>query len=69
MGDKVAAVNMSEQSAREPVEQFIRERAYQLYEERGRGDGHEWDDWLQAEGEITQKLTAEQFSELSDKAA
>ena len=30
----------------------IRQRAYQLYEARGREDGHEQDDWLQAEVEI-----------------
>jgi hypothetical protein len=30
----------------------IRERAYQLYEEHGRQDGHDVEDWLAAEGEI-----------------
>ena len=30
----------------------IRRRAYALYEERGRTDGHEIDDWLQAEAEV-----------------
>ncbi len=41
-------------------EEDIRRRAYELYEERGRGEGHELDDWLQAEQEITQvtRLTA-----------
>ncbi len=33
----------------------IRVRAYQLYEARGREDGHELDDWLRAEEELTQK--------------
>jgi hypothetical protein len=33
----------------------IRLRAYQLYEARGREDGHELDDWLRAEAEIMQK--------------
>jgi hypothetical protein len=32
----------------------IQERAYQLFELRGREDGHELDDWLQAEKEINQ---------------
>ena len=32
----------------------IRELAYQLYEERGRADGHELDDWLEAESIISQ---------------
>lgn len=33
----------------------IRRRAYELYEQRGRVDGHELDDWLQAEFEVTQR--------------
>jgi len=33
----------------------IRQRAYELYEARGRKDGHELEDWLRAEAEITQK--------------
>jgi hypothetical protein len=32
--------------------QEIRFRAYELYEKRGRGDGHALDDWLQAEAEL-----------------
>ena len=32
----------------------IRVRAYQLYEDRGRDDGHDLDDWLQAEAELSQ---------------
>ena len=30
----------------------VERRAYELYEQRGRGDGHDWDDWLQAEREL-----------------
>jgi hypothetical protein len=33
----------------------IRRRAYQLYEERGRTEGHELGDWLQAESEMAQR--------------
>jgi hypothetical protein len=32
----------------------IRVRAHQLYEQRGRDDGHDLDDWLQAEAELSQ---------------
>jgi len=32
--------------------EFIRHRAYQLFEARERQSGHELDDWLQAEREI-----------------
>jgi hypothetical protein len=31
-------------------------RAYQLYEARGRGDGLDLQDWLEAEQEITSQL-------------
>ena len=30
----------------------MRARAYELYEVRGRMDGHAEEDWLQAEGEV-----------------
>ena len=35
-----------------PMEQQIQQRAYELYEQRGRTDGQDLDDWLQAESEI-----------------
>lgn len=34
------------------LEEQIRYRAYQLYEQRGNADGYELEDWLQAEAEI-----------------
>lgn len=34
------------------TEERVRERAYQLYEQRGEIDGFALDDWLQAEREI-----------------
>jgi len=34
------------------VEEKIRLRAYELYEQRGKIEGHALDDWLQAEEEI-----------------
>jgi DUF2934 family protein len=37
------------------LEEKILQRAYELYEERGREDGHDIEDWLCAEEEITQK--------------
>jgi hypothetical protein len=36
----------------------IRRRAYELYEQRGSNDGHELGDWLQAESEVAQKAKA-----------
>ena len=42
---------MTQQS---PKTEQIAARAYQLYLERGRTDGHDVDDWLQAEYELIQ---------------
>ena len=36
-------------------EDRIRRRAYQLYEQRERGDGHDVEDWLRAEEEVAQR--------------
>ncbi len=32
----------------------IRVRAHELFEQRGREEGHDLEDWLQAEAEVTQ---------------
>jgi hypothetical protein len=37
------------------LQEQIRLRAYELYEQRGREDGRDLADWLQAESEVTQK--------------
>ena len=37
------------------LEQQISLRAHELYEARGREDGHAMEDWLRAEEEITNK--------------
>ncbi len=39
------------------LEHQIRQRAHELYEARGREDGHELEDWLRAEEEIAGKKT------------
>ena len=38
------------------IPDLIRHRAYQLFEARGRRQGHELDDWLHAEREIKHHL-------------
>jgi hypothetical protein len=37
----------------EILEDQIRARAYELYEERGKEDGNHVEDWLRAEAELT----------------
>ncbi|HVM61046.1 MAG TPA: DUF2934 domain-containing protein [Verrucomicrobiae bacterium] len=51
---------MTQQS---PKTEQIAARAYQLYLERGRTDGHDVDDWLQAEYELMQ-LPVRKLAEL-----
>jgi hypothetical protein len=47
-------INQTTESTSDLQEQ-IRRRAHELYEQRGRDDGHELDDWLQAESEMTKQ--------------
>jgi len=37
------------------LQEQVRRRAFELYELRGREDGHDLDDWLQAESEFVQR--------------
>ena len=39
------------------IQEQVRRRAFDLYEQRGREDGHDLYDWLQAESELVQKRT------------
>jgi hypothetical protein len=39
----------------ELTEDLVRARAYRFYEERGREDGHDIEDWLRAEAEVIGK--------------
>jgi hypothetical protein len=47
-------VKLSEQASTsaDTLEEQVRARAYQLYEERGRHEGHSDEDWQQAEAEV-----------------
>ena len=46
---------MSEKNQPGPSETQIRQRAYEIYAERGFLDGNEEADWLQAEVELTEE--------------
>lgn len=55
------------------IEEQVRQRAYELYEGRGRTDGNALDDWLQAKEEVEQirqlKATAVAVRTAADTAA
>jgi len=40
---------------RNPASEQIEARAYEIYLERGREDGHDVEDWLAAEKELSQR--------------
>jgi predicted small metal-binding protein len=46
------AIREEGEAASPELEARIRVRAYQLYELRGKQDGHELEDWFQAEAEL-----------------
>jgi hypothetical protein len=50
---KTAAPKAMETTTQGNVEEIIRFRAYQLFEQRGRNHGFDKEDWLRAEVEIT----------------
>jgi hypothetical protein len=39
----------------EMIQEQIRHLAYELYEQRGREDGHDLDDWLKSELEVNER--------------
>jgi len=53
----------------ELTEELIRQRAYQIYEQRGCGEGQELDDWLQAESEIFGKKPSESTPAAREQAS
>lgn len=50
---RTTTINQTTECSAE-VNDRIRCRAYELYEQRGREDGHDLEDWLRAESEVTQ---------------
>lgn len=53
----VSAVHNELANLSASIDEVIRHRAYELYEERGREDGRDLEDWFRAEAEIAQKKT------------
>ena len=46
------SIELSENILKADVAERIRQRAYEIYETRGREDGRELEHWLEAEAEI-----------------
>jgi len=55
----MAAIKRNEERLERPFDphEQVRRRAYELYEQRGKEDGHDLEDWLQAESEVVQAKT------------
>lgn len=60
MRHKTASVSTAKpgKGSLELTEELIRVRAYQFYQERGCENGHDLEDWLQAEAEIVGRKSA-----------
>ena len=60
MADEITNILMAKvgEGSLELTEELIRLRAYHFYENRGREDGHDVEDWLRAEAEIMGKKPA-----------
>jgi hypothetical protein len=41
----------------EEIRNLIRQRAYELFEQRGKQEGRDFDDWIAAESEVVKKST------------
>jgi hypothetical protein len=51
---KDSDASLSERLLEEQRHERIAERAYERYVARGRSDGRDWEDWLEAERDITE---------------
>ena len=56
-GKRVTRIDSTKQVRYVPSDTEISERAYEIYLDRGGEDGHNIEDWLQAESELSQELT------------
>jgi uncharacterized protein HemX len=54
--DKIPAEKSTKADTASERNEQIRQRAYELYQERNGGPGSETQDWLQAEAEVMWKL-------------
>lgn len=47
------------------IQELIRKRAYELFENRGKEEGHDLDDWILAESEVMRIVAPEERLHLS----
>ena len=60
--------SFSSAGTRQPAEpEAIARRAYELYQQRGGEAGHEIEDWLQAEAELTARAEGANSDDLPDR--
>ena len=55
---KPVSSSVQQKVGAEELQDRIRERAFELYEQRGCQEGHDLDDWLRAEAETTRQEVA-----------
>jgi hypothetical protein len=55
VGPKSSPAKITMMAGTVPLQDKIRQRAYELYENRDRGPGHDVEDWLRAEHEISKQ--------------
>ena len=56
---QISLNHLAQNKPLEPLlEKEVRMRAYELYEQRGKGQGFALQDWLQAEAEVMDRLSS-----------
>ena len=68
MTNKKSRTKEPDSDSLEVTEELVRQRAYCYYEERGREDGHDVEDWFRAEAEIVGKKTSDSKTVLETAA-
>ncbi|HET9305270.1 MAG TPA: DUF2934 domain-containing protein [Candidatus Sulfotelmatobacter sp.] len=55
--NRISLTDLAKSEPLEPLlEKAVQVRAYELYEQRGKGQGFALQDWLEAEGEVLVRL-------------
>jgi hypothetical protein len=58
MMNRISLIDFARKQAMEPLlEKEVQVRAYELYEQRGKGQGFAVQDWLEAEAEVLDRFS------------